>query len=246
MPFKDYLKVVDYAETSEELKIDLKTVTKMVAGNEVTPEFTTPIALARLNADKTVANLGNDANYKWNTYDSLQFAVAAVLFPVADNTAKVDSATVRLWTKNPIPVFNGGKVLVVEHEKDQLASANIAANLEIKDLNGIALNDSTGLRAIGYDAKAKEVVVNYDQTLQYANIDDIKVISGAQYIEELLLSWGPAGVLNLQLNQGTIVEPIILEVPVTLTHMLDRGLGDAVKTTVTVKFIEKGSAPAGE
>ena len=246
MPVKDYLKVVDYAETSEELKIDLKTVTKMVAGNEVTPEFTTPIALARLNEDKTVANLGNDANYKWNTYDSLQFAVAAVLFPVADNTAKVDSATVRLWTKNPIPVFNGGKVLVVEHEKDQLASANIAANLEIKDLNGIALNDSTGLRAIGYDAKAKEVVVNYDQTLQYANIEDIKVISGAQYIEELLLSWGPAGVLNLQLNQGTIVEPIILEVPVTLTHMLDRGLGDAVKTTVKVKFIEKGSAPAGE
>lgn len=246
MPVKDYLKVVDYAETSEKLKIDLKTVTKMVAGNEVTPEFTTPIALARLNEDKTVANLGNDANYKWNTYDSLQFAVAAVLFPVADNTAKVDSATVRLWTKNPIPVFNGGKVLVVEHEKDQLASANIAANLEIKDLNGIALNDSTGLRAIGYDAKAKEVVVNYDQALQYANIKDIKVISGAQYIEELLLSWGPAGVLNLQLNQGTIVEPIILEVPVTLTHMLDRGLGDAVKTTVTVKFIEKGSAPAGE
>ena len=246
MPVKDYLKVVDYAETSEELKIDLKTVTKMVAGNEVTPEFTTPIALARLNEDKTVANLGNDANYKWNTYDSLQFAVAAVLFPVADNTAKVDSATVRLWTKNPIPVFNGGKVLVVEHEKDQLASANIAANLEIKDLNGIALNDSTGLRAIGYDAKAKEVVVNYDQTLQYANIEDIKVISGAQYIEELLLSWGPAGVLNLRINQGTIVEPIILEVPVTLTHMLDRGLGDAVKTTVTVKFIEKGSAPAGE
>ena len=246
MPVKDYLKVVDYAETSEELKIDLKTVTKMVAGNEVTPEFTTPIALARLNEDKTVANLGNDANYKWNTYDSLQFAVAAVLFPVADNTAKVDSATVRLWTKNPIPVFNGGKVLVVEHEKDQLASANIAANLEIKDLNGIALNDSTGLRAIGYDAKAKEVVVNYDQTLQYANIKDIKVISGAQYIEELLLSWGPAGVLNLQLNQGTIVEPIILEVPVTLTHMLDRGLGDAVKAVVTVKFVEKGSAPAGE
>ena len=246
MPFKDYLKVVDYAETSEELKIDLKTVTKMVAGSEVTPEFTTPIALARLTEDKTVANLGNDANYKWNTYDSLQFAVAAVLFPVADNTAKVDSATVRLWTKNPIPVFNGGKVLVVEHEKDQLASANIAANLEIKDLNGIALNDDKGLRPIGYDAKAKEVVVNYDQTLQYANIKDIKVISGAQYIEELLLSWGPAGVLNLQLNQGTIVEPIILEVPVTLTHMLDRGLGDAVKTTVTVKFIEKGSAPAGE
>ncbi len=247
MPFKDYLKVVDYAETSEELKIDLKTVTKMVAGNEVTEDFSSPLALARLNADKTIANIGDDANYKWNTYDSLQFAVAAVLFPVADNTAKVDSATVRLWTKNPIPVFNGGKVLVVEHFGDQLASANIAANLEIKDYNGIALNDANGLRPIGYDAKAKEVVVNYDQTLQYANIDDIKVISGAEHIEELLLSWGPAGVLNLQLNQGTIVEPIILEVPVTLTHMLDRGLGDAVKAVVTVKFVEKGkeSAPAG-
>ena len=141
-----------------------------------------------------------------------------------------------------------GKVLVVEHEKDQLASANIAANLEIKDLNGIALNDSLGLRPIGYDAKAKEVVVNYDQVLQYADIKDIKVISGAQYIEELLLSWDAdkAGVLNLQLNQGTIVEPIILEVPVTLTHMLDRGLGDAVKAVVTVKFVEKGSPAAGE
>ena len=247
MPFKDYLKVVDYAETSEELKIDLKTITKMVAGNEVTPDFTTPLALKRLNEDKTVANIDDNANYKWNTYDSLQFAVAAVLFPVADNTCKVDSATVRLWTKNPIPVFNGGKVLVVEHEKDQQASANIAANLEIKDLNGVALNDSTGLRAIGYDPKTKEVVVNYKQQIQYANIEDIKVISGAEYIEELLLSWGPTGVLNLQLNQGSIVKPIILEIPVTLKHMLDRGLGDEVKTTVTVKFVEKGSpAAAGE
>ena len=254
MPFSDYLKVIDYAETSEELKVELNTLTKMVSGNTVWAPYK-PTDLVRLTENKTIANLkaddaGNSShmNFRWASYDSLQFEVAAILYPVADGSARVDSATVKLWTANPIPVFNGGDMLVVDHFADGLASANIAANLKMVDLNGISLVDSLGLRAIGYDAKAKEVVVNYDQKLQYANIEDIKVISGAQYIEELDLYWGPTGVLNLRINQGTIVEPIILEVPVTLTHMLDRGLGDAVKAVVTVKFVEKGStpAPAGE
>ena len=242
MPVKDYIKVVDYAEDSEELKVDLKTITEMVAGNSVAEDFTSPIALARLNEDKTTANLGDDANYKWDTYDSLQFAVAAVLIPVADPDSKVDSATIRLWTKNPIPIFDGGDILIVEHEKDQLASANIAAALNIVDLNGISLNDENGLRPIGYDADADEVVVNYDQMLQYGNIEDFELIGGADYIEELLLSWDTqkTGVLNLQLNQGVIVEPIIIKIPVTLSHMLDRGL-ENTKVYVTVKFVEKGS-----
>ena len=254
MPFSDYLKVIDYAETSEELKVELNTLTKMVSGNTVWAPYK-PTDLVRLTENKTVANLkaddaGNSShmNFRWDSYDSLQFEVAAILYPVADGSARVDSATVKLWTANPIPVFNGGDMLVVDHFADGLASANIAANLKMVDLNGISLVDSLGLRAIGYDEKAKEVVVNYDQKLQYANIKDIKVISGAQYIEELDLYWGPTGILNLRINQGTIVEPIIIEVPVTLTHMLDRGLGDAVKAVVTVKFVEKGStpAPAGE
>lgn len=252
MPFTDYLKVVDYAKDSEELKVNLVTLTKMVHGNTVWAPYQ-PTDLTRLTEDPTTANLKKDdsgvtshQNFRWDSYDSLQFSVAAILFPVADNTCKVDSATVRLWTKNPIPVFDGGDMLVVEHEKDQLASANIAANLNIKDLYGVALNDSTGLRAIGWDAKAKEVVVNYDQALTYGNIKDFKLISGAQFIEELDLYWGPTGVLNLRLNQGSIVTPIIIEVPVYLSHMLDRGLKDENTAWVTVKFVEKTTATVGE
>ena len=251
MPFTDYLKVVDYAEDSEELKVELKTIDKMVSGNTVWAPYK-PTDLERLVEDPTTANLVKDAgdnqshqNFKWDTYDSLRFKVAAILYPVADGSARIDSATVELWTANPIPVFDGGDMLIVEHEKDQLASANIAAALTIKDLNGIDLNDENGLRAIGYDADADEVVVNYDQMLQYGNIKDFELIGGADYIEELDLTWGPAGVLNLRLNQGVIVEPIIIKVPVTLFHMLDRGL-EMNKTYVTVKFVEKGSVVTPE
>ena len=243
MPFSDYLKVIDYAEDSEELKVDLITLTKMVHGNTVWAPYR-PTDLVRLTEDKTVANLkGDDAgstshmNFKWDSYDSLQFAVAAVLFPTAKTDAVVDSATVRLWTANPIPVFDGGDMVVVDHFADGLASANVAAALNIKDLYGVALNDSTGLRAIGWDAKAKEVVVNYDQALTYGNIKDFKVISGAQYIEELDLFWGPTGVINLRINQGTIVNDIIIQIPVKLKHMLSRGLDQTA--WVTVKFTEK-------
>jgi hypothetical protein len=245
MPLKDYIKVVDYAEDSETLMIGNKVTTKEAIGQVLNPPSAT--ALDRLPENPTVANLHLDRNYKWNNYDSLQFKVAVVLYPEVDNTAQIDSATVRFWTKNPIPVFDGGDVLVVEHEKDQLASANIAANLNIKDLNGVKLNDSTGLRTPGWDAKAKEVVVDYDQDLSFGNIKDFKLISGADNISELLLSWDEQkkGVLNLQLNQATIVTPIIIQVPVYLTHMLDRGMEDEVIAWVTVKFIEKGSAAAG-
>ena len=254
MPFTDYLKVVDYAEDSEELKVELKTLTKMVSGNTVWAPYK-PTDLERLAEDPTTANLAKDnsddtshQNFRWDSYDSLQFEVAALLYPVADGSARVDSATVRLWTKNPIPVFDGGDLLVVEHEKDQLASANIAANLTIRDLNNIALNDEKGLRAIGYDADADEVVVNYGQAITYGNIDEIEIIGGADYIGEVDLTWDSQkpGVLNLRLNQGVIVEPIIVKVPVKLSHMLDRGLEDFYTAYVTVKFVEKGSVVTPE
>ena len=245
MPLKDYIKVVDYAESSETLMIGNKIATAEAVGLVQNPPSATK--LDRLEEAPTVANLHDNRNYKWYNYDSLQFKIAVVLYPEADASAQIDSATVRLWTKNPIPVFDGGDMLVVEHEKDQLASANIAANLNIKDLNGVALNDSTGLRAIGWDAKAKEVVVDYDQALSYEDdFTKFKLISGADNISELLLSWDEdkPGVLNLQLNQGTIVTPIIIQVPVYLSHMLDRGMEDELVAWVTVKFVEKGSASA--
>ena len=242
MPLKDYVKVVDYDEESETLMIGNKIATKEAVGLVQNPPSATK--LDRLEEAPTVANLHDNRNYKWHDYDSLQFKVAVVLYPEADANAQIDSATVRLWTKNPIPVFDGGDMLVVEHEGDDLASANIAANLNIKDLNGISLNDSTGLRAIGWDAKAKEVVVDYDQALSYGDIKDFKLIAGADNISELLLSWDEekTGVLNLQLNQGTIVNPIIIQVPVYLSHMLDRGLEDELTAWVTVKFMEKPSS----
>ena len=242
MPFQDYIKVVDYAEDSEVLKIDQQIVTEAAIGAVHAPG--TPTDLDRLEEDPTVANLHNTRKFQWNNYDSLQFKVAVVLFPEADETAQIDSATVRLWTADPIPVFDGGDMLVVDHFAAGVAQANIAANLNIKDLNGVALNDSTGLRAIGWDAKAKEVVVDYDQALSYGDIKDFKLISGAQHIEELKLSWADTGVLELRVNQGTIVEPIIIQVPVYLSHMLDRGMKEKLTAWVTVKFVEKGSASA--
>ena len=243
MPFQDYIKVIDYPESSETLQIGHKVVTEAAVGAVHVPG--TPTDLDRLTEDPTVANLHNTRKFQWNNYDSLQFKVALVLFPEADPTCQVDSATVRLWTADPIPVFDGGDVLVVDHFAAGVAKANIAANLNIKDLYGVALNDSTGLRAIGWDAKAKEVVVNYDQALTYEDdFKKFKLISGAEHIEELKLSWEDNGVLVLRVNQGTIVEPIIIQVPVYLSHMLDRGMGDKLTAWVTVKFIEKGTPAA--
>ena len=238
MPFKDYLKVVDYSLDSETLLVDLKTSTQMSAGNSVIAP-TSPVGLNRLNEDRTVANLAADMTYSWGTYDSLQFSVSARLIPAnAPEGTIVDQATVRFWTKNPIPVFDAGEMVVVEHDpQKEFASVNIAAALRIADLNGIRLNDSNGLRPIGYDTKTREYVVNYDQALVY---DKIVLISGADYIEELPFSWDATkpGVLNLRLNQGIILEPIIINVRVILTHMLGRGLENTA--WVTVKFVEKG------
>ena len=245
MPFQDYIKVVDYAEDSEVLKLDHQVITEAAIGEVRTPG--TPTDLDRLTEDPTVANLHNTRKFQWNTYDSLEFQVALVLFPAADEEAQVDSATVRLWTADPIPVFDGGDVLVVDHFAAGVAKANIAANLNIKDLNGVALNDSTGLRTPGWDAVAKEVVVDYDQALTFEDdFKKFKLISGAEHIEELKLSWEDDGILVLRVNQGTIVEPIIIQVPVYLSHMLDRGMEEKLTAWVTVKFVEKGSATSGE
>ena len=239
-PFKDYIKVVDYSEDSEALLIDLKTITSY--GRSVVAP-TSPVGLKRLNEDKTVANLVTDMKFKWGTFNGLEYLVAARLIPAAQQSPEVvvDSATVRVWTKNPIPVFEGGDMLVVEHGNGRLLSANIAANLDIKDLNGISLNGSSGLRQIGYDEKTGEVVVNYDQALNFGTIKDFKLISGAAYIEELDISWdaNKLGTLNLLLHKDIIVSPIIIQVPVYLKHMFDRGLAMQNTAWVTVKFVEK-------
>lgn len=242
MLFRDYLKIVDYSEDSEPLLIDLKTITSMSSASSVVAP-TSPIGLRRLNEDKTVANLATDNKYRWGTFNGLEFLVATRLIYAAQQGPQVlvDSATVRVWTKNPIPVFEGGDRLVVEHGNGRLLSANIVANLIIKDLNGISLNDSSGLRQIGYDEETSEVVVNYDQALWYSTIKDIKVISGAQFLEDLDLSWdaNKPGTLNLRLKQDSIVTPIIIEVPVRLTHMLSRDLYWQNIAYVTVMFVEK-------
>ena len=242
MFFRDYIKVVDYSEVSEPLLIDLKTITSMSSAYSVVAP-TSPIGLKRLNEDKTVANLATDMKYKWGTFNGLEFLVATRLISAAQQGPQVlvDSATVRVWTKNPIPVFDGGDMLVVEHGNGRLLSANIVANLNIKDLNGISLNNSSGLRQIGYDEETKEVVVNYDQALWYGNIYDFNIISGVQYLEYSDLSWdvNKRGTLNLRLKQDIIDSPIIIEVPVNLTHMFDQRLDWRHTAWVTVMFVEQ-------
>ena len=239
-PFQDYLKVVEYAETSEELKMDLKNITKMPADTAV-KEPTTPCGLVRLVEDKTVANLADKMTFEWDKWDSLAFYVAARLIPAVQPDATVDSATVRLWTKDPIPVFDGGNGIVVEHEKDSLAHTNIIAGINIADLNGIKLNDKDGLRAIGPDAETGEIVVDYDQEIEIGNVE---LVSGADFIEELNIYFDPndTNVLCLDLNQGVIVDPIVVKIPITLSYMLDRGLEAKNTIWVTVTFIEKGKA----
>ena len=241
-PFQDYLKVIKYAEGSDELLIELQTITEMPDDATVVEPTTNPTGLVRLVEDKTVANLADKANYEWGTWDSLAFEVAARLIPAtqeAPEGALVDSATVKLWTKNPIPVFDGGDGIYVEHEKDQLAKTNVIAGLNIQDLNGIKLNDENGLRPIGPDDEADEIVVDYDQEIEIGNVE---LVSGADFIEELNIYFDPedTNVLCLDLNQGVIVDPIIVRIPIKLSHMLDRGMDNT--TYVYVVFYEKGSA----
>ena len=246
-PFQDYIKVVDYAAGSDSLLIDLQTITKRAKGEVVDTVKVnapaTPVALERLKADSTVANLADKGKFEWGTYDSLQFKVAVRLIPAVKPEATVDSAAVRLWTVDPIPVFDGGDGIIVEHEKDQLAKTNIIAGIRIEDFNGIALNDSTGLRPVGLDTLTNEIVVDYDQAIE---IGDIELVSGADYIEELKLYFDEEDpeVLCLDLNQGVIVTPIVVRIPITLTHMLDQGM-EKNKVYVYVTFVEKGTpAPA--
>ena len=80
------------------------------------------------------ANLADAMIFEWGTWDSLAFEVAARLVPATENAPEgsiVDSATVKLWTKDPIPVFDGGEGIVVEHEKDSLAHTNILLGSEL-------------------------------------------------------------------------------------------------------------------
>ena len=249
-PFQDYIKVVDYAADSDSLIIDLQTITDRAAGKVVDTVAVvacdTPVELARLEADSTVAQLADKGNYEWGTYDSLQFKVAVRLVPAVKPEALVDSAAVRLWTVDPIPVFDGGEGIVVEHEKDQLAKTNIIAGINIADFNGIKLNDENGLRPIGLDSLTNEIVVDYDQAIE---IGDIELVSGADYIEELKLYFDEEdpNVLCLDLNQGVIVTPIVVRIPIKLTHMLDQGM-EKNTVYVYVTFVEKGSStePATE
>ena len=235
-PFQDYIKVVDYAVGSDSLIVDVKTITANAVDSVKAPA--TPVGLERLASDSTMANLADTTNFEWGTWDSLEFKVAVRLIPEVDQTTNVDSATVRLWTVDPIPVFDGGDGIVVEHEKDQLAKTNIIAGINIVDFQGIALNDSTGLRPIGPDAASGELVVDYDQEIE---IGEIELISGADYLEELQLFFDPADpeVLCLRLNQGVIVTPIVVRIPIKLSYMLDRGMEDKNTVYVYVTFVEK-------
>ena len=245
-PFQDYLKVIEYAEDSEELRVDLQTVTERAKKSATAVEApATPVDLVRITENKTVANLGAKSTYKWNKYDSLQFKVAARLVPAAAGApadAIVDSATVRLWTVDPIPVFEAGDGIVVEHIADQEAKANIVAGITIKDYKGVKLNDENGLiTTFGPTKKDKNVIiVNYDQQIK---IGDYKVVEGVEYAEEIkdnLKLDKTTGVISLDLNQGVITTPIVVEVPITLSYMLDQGLDAKNTIKVRVTFKEKG------
>ena len=234
-PFQDYLKVVEYDEGSEELQMDLQNITEMPEDTTVT-EPDSPTGLVRLVEDPTTANLADAMIFEWGTWDSLAFEVAARLVPATENAPEgsiVDSATVKLWTKDPIPVFDGGEGIIVEHEKDSLAHTNIIAGINIKDLNGVALNDSTGLIKEFGPNEDGEIIVNYDQELE---IGDIELVSGADYLEELDI-YIEDDVLYLDLNQGVIVNDIVVKIPIKLTYMLDRGLDKTIWVYVT--FTEK-------
>ena len=246
-PFQDYIKVIDWEVGSDSLVIDLQIASPDAAKDSVKADFTTPVGLSRLAADSLVANLADKATYMWNTWDSLEFKVAARLVPYVKQDALVDSAAIRLWTVDPIPVFDGGEGLVVEHEKDQLAKINVVAAINIVDFNGVKLNDENGLiTTFGPNAK-NEIIVNYDQKI---TVGDLELVSGADYLEELKLNFDKeTGDLVLEQNQGVIVTPIVVRVPLTLEYMLDRGLNKTAYVYITFK--EKGAAeetpaPAGE
>ena len=238
-PFQDYLKVVSYAAGSDSLVMDLITATARAkdAATAVATDFTSPVELVRYEADKTQADLKDKTTYMWDKYDSLQFKVAARLVAASDTTLLVDSATVRLWTADPIPVFDGGEEIVALHTKDSLTKVNIIAGIKIEDFNGIALNDENGLiTTFGPNADG-DIVVNYDQAIE---VGDYKIVGGVDHPEDLadnLKLDKTTGVLTLDYNQGKIVKPIEVEIPIKLTYMLDQGL--EAKNEITVKVVIK-------
>ena len=165
--------------------------------------------------------------------------VSARLAAASDTTLLVDSATVRLWTVDPIPVFDAGEQIVALHTKDSLTKVNIIAGIKIEDFNGVALNDENGLiTTFGPNADG-DIVVNYDQAIE---IGDYKIVGGVDHPEDIAKNLKldkTTGVLTLDYNQGTIVNPIVVEIPIKLSYMLDQGLDEKNTVYVYVTFVEK-------
>lgn len=239
--FWDYVKVINLAPGNYPVRESLSVIftPEEVAAADVTVVPSDGRTYIDPIPDTNEANIRRDMRISWNDFDSLQFKVAARLVPTYATDFTIDTATVRLWTVDPIPVFNGGDGVIAWHEADQLATANVWASINLADFNGIALADDAGLLSIGPDAESGETIVDYDQAITFG---EPMIVSGVDHMEEINLSFNAAsGVVSLRVNQGVIVEPIIVKIPVALNYMLDRGLD---KTTyVYVAFQEVGTTP---
>ena len=222
---KNYLKVINHYNV-EGLNMDLR-VDPNAAG--VDPQSYTNRYFTHIpNAEDSDCVLTNSTPFQWGTYKMRKFDVYALL-QLNSTQETIDSATVTIWTADPIPVFEGGNATVAEHDADKFTYAYILDGLDIRDLKDTVLVADNKLRPVG---PADGQVPDYGQSL---TIGAPVIISGPANIEEINFDTSSfrTSVLILKQEQGTIVNPIVLEVPVTLKYTLDNNEGKTVKVRVT-------------
>ena len=162
---------------------------------------------------------------KWGTFKKLEFLLGARLNN--PQGAKLDSATIRLWTKDPIPTFTAGSVEVVEKFNDATI-VSIFKAITVKDYLGQKLNDDTKL-ITAYTA----TVPDYGQALTLET-DKTKWTCDDIDINLLDVTLDADGTFTLAKNQAALTGDITIKIPAKLTYDLG-GDGKTADITVVIK-----------
>lgn len=221
LPFSQYMKVE--ANKAYSLLADIKKVTPVATSADSYVIPANPIALK----DATYFTAGADT-IKWGAdvktyFKDTTFTVKAVL----DNKSNValDSATIKLWTIDPIKSFDGGSVEVAE-KFNQPTTCNIFSKMSVIDYKDVELvkQEANRLHTAG-----NVWFTEYDQKVT-VKTDSLKCISSE--IKDLKVSIDAAGNFKLDQNQATLTGDLVFTVPVELTYCL--GKKESV-ATITVK-----------
>ena len=223
LPFSQYMKVE--ANKAYSLHADIKKVTPVATGADSYVIPTAPIALKE--NDTTYFTAGADT-IKWGAdvktyFKDTTFTVKAVL----DNKSNValDSATIKLWTIDPIKSFEGGSVEVTE-KFNTATTCNIFSKMSVIDYKDVELvkQEEKRLHTAG-----NVWFTEYDQKVT-VKTSELKCINSE--IKDLKVTIDEEGNFKLDQNQATLTGDLVFTVPVELTYCLGKKESIA---TITVK-----------